>query len=326
MLLCQERATCLEGIRAESDTTREGTAFMEITFHADDFGITVAESQGILDLSSVAGGSGLLSSLSIFANSSFFPLCADLLDPHFENLKVAVHVNLTEGHCCADPEDVPLLVNHFGCFDKSFYRLTRLSVGRGADEFNRQLRREIAAQIDVVTQRFPALRHRLRIDGHQHVQLIPAVFDAILDIVRDEGYTLDYLRIPCEPVEPFLRCPSLYHTYRPINWLKQRVLNHYWRRDAPKFPSYQTKSALFCGVLLSGHMDRARLELILPHYVRVAEERGMDLEVLLHPCVVEHRNMCLDPSADDFVKFYLSPDRKVEAETLRTLSMPRFGI
>jgi predicted glycoside hydrolase/deacetylase ChbG (UPF0249 family) len=299
---------------------------MDITFHADDFGITVGESRSILECSSLAGGKGLLTSTSVFANSGLFPLCAELLDPHIGMLKVAVHINLTEGHCCATPSDIPLLVNHEGYFNQSFFQLTRLATGRDAGAFSQQLRTEIAAQIDVVVTRFPALRNNLRIDGHQHVQLIPAVFDAILDVVREGGYELEYMRIPCEPADPFLNCPSLYPTYRPINWVKHWVLNHYWHTCRQHFPDYRTKSALFCGVLLSGRMDRQRLEKILPHYVRIAHRERMDLEVLFHPCVVNSRSECLDPSADEFVNFYLSPDRLVEAETLRTLEIPRFGI
>lgn len=296
---------------------------MNITFHSDDYGICLEESLGILDCSDLADGEGLLSSLSIMPNSSYFPICADELDPYIDKLKIAVHINLTEGHCCCDPKDVPLLVDRYGYFDKSFFRITRIAKGEYAVPFKKQVKLEVRAQIEQVVRRFSHTRKHLRIDGHQHIQLIPVIFQSILEIVREGTYTLEYFRIPCEPASPFLACPSLFFTYKPINWVKHWVLNHYWRKDRKDFPEYKHKSAIFIGVLLSGKMDRARLEKILPHYISYARGRGMDLEVLLHPCVVEHANMCLAPKATGFVDFYLSPNRLVEAETLKTLDLKR---
>ena len=102
---------------------------MHIIFHADDFGITRQQSERILCCSTVCGGKGVLNSTSILVNSPAFSECATLIQPHVESQSIQLgwHVNLLEGSCCAPSQNIPLLVNASGLFDKSFTQLLKLS-------------------------------------------------------------------------------------------------------------------------------------------------------------------------------------------------------
>ena len=78
-----------------------------------------------------------------------------------------MHLNFVEGPCCADPVDVPLLVDEKGMFKLGYGGLLAGSWGARSAELRRQLTVEAAAQIARVVGRFPELAGHLRVDGHQ---------------------------------------------------------------------------------------------------------------------------------------------------------------
>ena len=275
---------------------------MDFIFHADDYGITPEQSRRILECcDDYPGGAGLLNSLSILAGSPRFEECARLLDGRSDGLRVGVHLNFVEGPCCADPVEVPLLVDEKGMFKLGYGGLLAGSWGARSAELRRQLTVEAAAQIARVVGRFPELAGHLRVDGHQHTQLIPAVFDATLEAVRRSGCTLEYLRIPVEPTEAFLRS-GVAGTVRPVNWVKHALLNALWRRDrralaASGLPSYERASAVFCGVLFSGHRDQGRVSCVLPALTDEARRREMPLELLFPSRSRGQRDRVPEPGA-----------------------------
>ncbi len=291
---------------------------MDILFHADDFGIDEEQSRRILACGDATDGSGALNSLSILANSPRFDVCATLLDPYIERIHVGVHLNVVEGKCCSDPALIPLLVDDSGFFKWSFIAMLRKSVGPDRVMLREQLQREIRAQIDRVVQRFPSLADSLRIDSHQHFHLIPLMFDAVVAAVNESEYTLHYLRIPAEPLVPFLD-RHIFFTLRPVNWIKHSILNFLWRFDRHQYPLKDETPAVFCGILLSGHMDAARLAVLKPMFEKYAQRRGAALEFLFHPGAVNSPAECLDPRLSGFVDFYLSEGRDVEAAALEGL-------
>ncbi|MCI2174027.1 MAG: ChbG/HpnK family deacetylase [Atopobiaceae bacterium] len=275
----------------------------------------------ILECSSaVEGGHGLLCSTSILANGPLFDECADLLDGRPASLMIGVHLNVVEGHCCSEPSSIPMLVDGDGMFRLGFASMLLASMGPHGHELERELEIEISAQIRRVSERFPELRDHLRLDGHQHFQLIPAMFEAILAVVGREGYHLEYLRVPVEPAAPFLR-PRVLFTIKPVNWVKHWVLDFLWRLDRKHLPGYRDVSAAFCGVLFSGSMDSTRVPEVYGELARRAERDGMDLELLFHPGGVASADECLNPSLTGFTAFYLSPGRDAEYHALREMRL-----
>ena len=235
---------------------------------------------------------------------------------------MGVHLNFVEGPCCADPAEVPLLADEKGMFKLGYGGLLAGSWGARSAELRRQLTVEAAAQIGRVVGRFPELAGHLRVDGHQHTQLIPVVFDATLDAISQSGCTLEYLRVPTEPTGAFLSS-GVAGTIKPVNWVKHMLLNALWRRDrrvleASDLASYQDASAVFCGVLFSGHMDEERVCRVLPALASKAGEKGMALELLFHPGRVASAGECLNPALPGFVEFSCGEGRDVEHDALRS--------
>lgn len=294
---------------------------MDVIFHADDFGITPEQSERILSCCPGGAGDGVLNSLSILANSPRFEECASLLDGRPKGLHVGVHLNFVEGHCCADPAKLPLLVDGEGMFNQSYAGLMKLSFGMAHDELLGQLALEATAQIERVLGRFPELMGHLRLDGHQHTQLIPAAFRAIIQVLKEhEDWHLEYLRIPAEPTGAFTGS-DVAGGIKPVNWAKHLLLKWLWATDEPALDvsglgRYEDVSALFCGVLFSGRMDEHRVEAVWPRLMECAERGGTSLELLFHPGRVQRAEDCLNPALKGFVRFSCGDGRDVERDAL----------
>lgn len=289
---------------------------MDVIIHADDFGITPEQSRTIL----ACAREGVLNSTSVIVASPAFEECARLLAEAPEGFRVALHLNLVEGKASADPSQIPLLVGEDGMFNRSFVDLFRMSMSGRADELARQVAIETSAQIDRLASAVPGFREHLRVDGHQHFQLIPAVFRGMMDAIERSGGTLEYLRVPAEPLGPFLP-PRVFFGISPVNWVKHMILNWCWRRDRRRLPNYTQVSALFCGVLFSGQMSAERVLATFPSYVERARRAGMDVEFLFHPGGVADPSECLNPQLEGFVAFYQSEGRAIEKSALMQLSL-----
>lgn len=296
---------------------------MDIIIHADDFGITLDQSKDILACSAACGGVGALNSTSALVTSPSFSECAAFARPFVDAglIRMGLHLNLVEGPALSTAEEAPLLVGEDGRFRCGFAQMLLLSSGSQRTELTRQVRAEARAQIRAFLAALPGLGRRLRLDSHQHFHLIPAVFDGLLAAVDDEGCTLEYLRIPAEPLGPYLRTPQVRRRVTPVNLVKNALLNALWKQCAPRYPATLPAPARFYGLALSGCMQHAADEAFLEEARADAEREGRDVELLFHPGGVPSEEQCLDASLEGFCAFYLSPNRVAEAAALRHLPL-----
>ena len=267
---------------------------------ADDYGLNDASSARIRQCVEC----GALNKVSVFPN--FGPI--DLRG--LQNVRLSLHLNLVEGRCMADAGEVDLLADESGAFRHTFGGLLKASL-LNRKQFEAQVYRELRAQI---------LHFRAAlgpevpfgIDSHQHTHMIPAVFRALIRVLRDEHIDVPYLRIPAEPLSPYIKTPSLYLTYRPVNLVKQWLLNLLWAINKRVLNRSPIPTADFFGILFSGKMDAARVAKVLPVYIRRAEKRGRDVEVLFHPGYLEANRADFQGRNIVFDSFYLSANRQVE--------------
>ena len=280
-----------------------------VNIHADDYGMTNHSNARI----QACWEHGCVNGVSVMVNGN------EPLLPSGSRVSAALHLNLVEGKPITPAEKIPLLVRKDGCFRHSFFGLLMLSLSPKRDELERQLYLEIVAQLGEFRRLFPD-EPALLLDSHQHTHMIPMVFTTLLRGVRDCGLNVSYMRIPAEPIGPFLREPSLYHTYRPANLVKNVVLNFLWCFNRKEFRESGISTSVFCGILFSGEMDQRRLTRVFPHFLHLAEKRGMDLEFLFHPGAILPGESFLDPDKTGFCDFYRSPGRQTDAETVQSES------
>ena len=281
-----------------------------IYVHADDYGMTPATCRRIRD----CWENGCLNRVSIVPNG-----CMEYAFQCMKNADIhcAIHINLVEGKGLMPADQINLLAGPDGYMKNSFFGLLMLSISSKRKQLEKQLYLEIREQI------FSAMEYLqdgedIFLDSHQHTHMIPVIFHTILKVVEDYKIPVRFMRIPAEPILPFLLEPSLYLTYKPINLIKNRVLNFLWIFDRKAFRKSGIQSALFCGIFFSGNMDEKRVMKIFPYFYRKAKKRGCDLEFLFHPGYIKQGEKFFDPNKKSFHQFYLSQGRKNENTTLHS--------
>ena len=65
--------------------------------------------------------------------------------------------------------------------------------------------------------------------------MIPLVYRTLMQAVEAEGLNVQYMRIPAEPMRPFVYRGGLWRTYSAINVVKQIVLKGCWLLIKPDF-------------------------------------------------------------------------------------------
>lgn len=269
-----------------------------IYFCADDYGLNAVSSERIRQCVE----KGCLNKVSVFPNFDK----ADLKE-FAGKVRLSLHINLIEGKCMSDADKISLLADENGNFKHTFGGIFKLNL------FNRkkleaEAYREIKAQVMFWKSILPE-GNAFCVDSHQHTHMIPAVFRALLKVLSDEKIDAQYIRIPAEPIFPYIKTPTLYFTYSGVNLIKQWLLNFLWfiNKSKAKIPK-----AYFMGILFSGKMDKKRINKILPQYIKMAEKNGRDIEVLFHPGYLSENESDFKNKNIIFKKFYLSENRKTE--------------
>lgn len=287
-----------------------------VTYHADDYGISFNASQNILSLAQ----NGKLDSFSIIPNMSCFSACMELLLPaltEHRNWSIALHLNFFEGHCCADPAQLPLLVNENGYFTCSWIQLFRDSFSHTRNALRNQLSIEIHAQIRRLLTAMPS-DYKLCIDSHQHSHMIPVVWDALSDTILYYHYEVRYIRIAREPLLPYLCCPSLYHTYSPLNIVKNIILQ-FCALYTKKNPILSTNSSYYLwGLIMGGAMDAKRIHKLMPRFQKYGQAPNT-LELLFHPGRILKEELSPEYNNPDFTAAETSRKRQEEYESLMQL-------
>lgn len=277
-------------------------------YHADDYGLFPAQSRRILDCREI----GNLNGVSVMPNSLDLDQCMAMLGQQ-KDLAVTVHLNLVEGASLCGAEVVPDITDGLGNLNGSFGKLLVCSYGHSRHELRRQLKKELRAQIQAVMAYFPP-DTPIRLDGHAHYHMIPVVFDALMDVIREDGLKVSYIRLPKEYVGLYLRHLGQFHDFVPINLVKVAILNLLVARNRRKYRAFLDKleKRVFLGVFLSGRMYRENVEPLLPDVTKLAEKKGWDVELLAHPGgVLEPEDVAKLTSQDD-VTFLTSPMRERE--------------
>ena len=284
--------------------------------HADDYALSIHASREIIQCIK----DGKIDSISVMPNMSCFDQAIEMLKsnvPPEKMPKYSVHLNLMEGHCLSMPSDVPDLVDERGYFKVSWGSLVAgsLLIGSKRKLLKEQIKKEFKCQIEQIKVKlYP--EWSVRIDSHQHTHMIPIVFDALVEVVREEQYDLEYIRVPEEPQWPFIKNISLWFTYSPINAVKNVVLNMFAKRNRRVIRELGLPYNLLWGLLFSGKMDEARVEKIWPDMMRYIERRGRMLEILFHPGRVLKEEIGAEYVKRGFIDFHLSENREIEKNAI----------
>ena len=279
-----------------------------IYFCADDYGISEGANSRIENCLE----NGVLNKISVLPNGKVLDFKKRLSD---KDAILSLHINLVEGRPLSNPDDVDLLVSESGYFKYSFIGLFFLSISNKRKEFEKQVYTEIQSQIKFWK---TAMGENISvsIDSHQHTHMIPLIFKTLMCAIKDEGLNVQSIRIPAEPISPYVFTPSLYFEYNLIGLIKQWLLKTFALVNRRELAKSKIQSAYFMGILFSGKLNEARIRKLLPHYLKLAKKHNKNIEIGFHPGYIKDGEKLLDGSRQDFRKFYFSPWRNIEHETL----------
>ncbi len=285
---------------------------MKLILYNDDFGVTF----GLTHAVKQSYLNGTTTSTSLRTNGHAFRYALDEILPAIPGLEVGLHVNLTEGPPTADPALVPGLVNGQGFFRRSF---TDYYFGlRGRGNLLAQIEVEIRAQFEEAAAHGLKLNH---VNGHQHVHMIPPIFEILCRAVKDHG--VKFIRIPREP---FFLAPCWTenrHMICRLNLLKHFLLRHLSLRSSETLDRFGLESVgCFIGVLYTGRMTVKVLERAL----KMMQRRRIEMaEVLFHPADVDHEGD-LTVKRVRVPEYYYLKERRIEKENLLSSEMKRLII
>ncbi|HYM62051.1 MAG TPA: ChbG/HpnK family deacetylase [Thermoanaerobaculia bacterium] len=216
---------------------------------ADDVGLHPGMTAGAIR----AHRDGIVTACSIVANGAAFDDAVERLraEPHLE---VGVHLALVEERPVAS--DVPSLIAEDGRMTKKWTRLLpRYALGlvRIGD-----VERELRAQIERVLNAGIRPSH---LNGHQHLHLLPRVFDVVLRLAREYG--IGYVRTVSEPAT-LARGPFRAASIAALSRLGRAA------RKRARSQAITTNDATV-GVLDAGHLTADRLIALLDDIDGVTE-------------------------------------------------------
>ena len=265
--------------------------------HADDLGLAEGVDAAILDLAQ----SGRLQGASLLVNgpsaNAAMEAWRDLANPP----PLSLHVCLTEGHGLPNCPEIP---TGFGTL--LLASLLPWQRRRSAP----QLRTVLLQQISRYRQ-LTGLRH-IRLDGHQHIHLVPLVLDAVLDLASDESIT--WVRTTREPLPEGLPLRLWWRSLQTGGLLKWLVLQLLSVLAIPRLrrAGLQTNRR-FAGVLFSGSMyGTAFLRSWETVYSSIAVDRASQPVVLIHPALPNAASGMDQDAFRQSVAFFNSTNRQKE--------------
>jgi predicted glycoside hydrolase/deacetylase ChbG (UPF0249 family) len=243
-----------------------------LTITADDFGFSPSVNEAVLR----AAEFGTLNAASLMTNMPFAEEAVAAAKQRTPNLNLGLHFTLTSGAAVASKDKVHLLVDPNGHFRYGFGGLFMLLCGKNCVEVKQQIRQEFTAQLseaDRWAKAYGLLFNRL--DSHQHIHVLPGIFDILYEEANRRCWTL---RIPRERFGSSGRFFRRLGAWGPVSLLKREILKHFL--PPVEGPDY-------FGILDTGTMDIAAWKEIL------AVLNDFVAEVNIHPS--------LEPGADETV-------------------------
>ena len=155
-----------------------------IIVNADDFGMTLPVSRGILK----ANEGKILKSTSAMTTSRDFEASMELVGS--DSLDIGFHANLTWGHPLTEPYKIKTLVGKNGKFLDKATLIKRTNLGQINQE---EVYTELKAQCTKLHEKIKNITH---MDGHHHVHVYPIVRNAVEQIARE--FNIPYIRSPRE--------------------------------------------------------------------------------------------------------------------------------
>ena len=221
--------------------------------HADDLGLDESINDAIFDLADAGQLQG--ASLMVAGPALAHAIAGLRSRP---GLQVYLHLVLSEGPPISAPGEIPLLVNGQGLLNLGFGQLLLASIW--PTRHTRKLARQLATEIKAQILRFQSLvgPQALRMDGHQHIHLVPLVWHELLKL--EPGLRPVWLRSIREPWPTAITSRAWIESLISAGLLKWLILSLLSSVLEPSLTRNKiATNSSFSGVLFTGHMAGSTL-------------------------------------------------------------------
>lgn len=288
----------------------------KVDIHADDYGYSLNTSKDILDCLK----QGCLDSISIICNTKYFDESMELMYKEIPNLAslplMSIHLNLVEGNMTTGmlPMSWAKLFIHSYWFDRNKIKnIIKQELKYQIDKTQEAINKCIdIANINNVEVKQKAIR----LDSHVHTHLLPVVFSALIELIEEEKYDIEYIRNPLEPINPFFRETKLLGTYSFVNIIKNRILAFYSKKVDNYCEQKKLAKMYMWGLIMSSHMDFARIKVIYPKMVDKACKDDRALELLFHPGKADQNEYSIEMNENYFRDFNSIDNRHIEKDAV----------
>lgn len=252
--------------------------------HADDLGLSHETNLAICELTHA----GKLDGASLLVNAPATQEGAQRwaeLEKKRPEINLCLHLCLTEGPASAKLSLVPDLTNTQGFLHYSFGKWLLLSIipnqVRYKQKIRRQLRSEISAQLNLYQELTG--KGEIHLDGHQHIHLVPIVFEEILRHAAIKK--IKWIRSTREPLPsglPLRYWTSAFRDSGHLKWIVLQILSINAIKGLKRNNISTNES--FSGVLFTGQMSICPLKACWQELSsRQVHNMNTDSILLAHP-------------------------------------------
>lgn len=284
---------------------------MKVFFHADDAGAGRQATKKIVD----CWEKGYVDGYSIIADENCYDIITDSLQKLPEKYaRLSVHLNITDGYCLNQQSAGTLIASPNGRLKLTFIDALLLTFknSKTKRQFEEQVFMEWDSQINSIKKNI-GKREIDTLDSHNHVHMIPALFDVILRL--SVKHQIKNIRFAKEifSLNDFTDGFNFFFWKNTLKWI---VINYLcWRIKNKKY-KFSPKAQFITGILYSGHMSAINIKGALSK----AERKGASsVEVVYHPGRAlpdEMENWALSTNARSF---FTSEWRDREYETAKKI-------
>ena len=265
--------------------------------HADDLGLAGGVDAAIIDLAR----SGHLQGISLLVNGPSAAKAVKAWNGLTDPPPLALPLCLTEGRGLPNCPDLPTGFGTLLLASILPWQRRRIAP---------QLRTVLLQQINRYRQ-LTGLQH-IRLDGHQHIQLVPLVLDAVLDLARSES--ISWVRTTRESLPEGLSLRLWWRSLQTGGLIKWCVLQLLSGLAVPRLhrAGLQTNRR-FAGVLFSGSMfGTAFRRCWETAHSPSGIARDSQPVVLIHPALLHAAAGMEQDAFQQSVAFFNSPNRQKE--------------
>jgi predicted glycoside hydrolase/deacetylase ChbG (UPF0249 family) len=218
---------------------------MPVHFHADDLGLHPAVDRAIFRAHEV----GAIAGASLLVTGPTFRQAA--VEARARGLPTGLHLALVDTAPVSPPADVASLIGSDGRFPPYFGRVTlRYLLGRLRRD---QIRLEVGRQLERFAEAGLIGAGGLLLDGHQHLHLLPAVLDSVVELGRSWG--LRKIRLPYRSPDERRRRNARAAGFALADLLSARAARQLRRAGLATVPCW--------GVVYAGHLTVAAARSVL---------------------------------------------------------------